>query len=74
MSHPTSPSAAHSATSAMTSSLTDGVVDSRFFATKKISMYKLQRFLDTDTVLPSSQVSDTDGVLHENPEFVRYEQ
>ncbi|KAK5818157.1 hypothetical protein PVK06_023090 [Gossypium arboreum] len=63
MSHPTSPLAAHSATS----SLTDGVVDSRFFATKKISVllddtnyllwrqqvllaiktYKLQRFLDT---------------------------
>lgn len=94
MSHPSSPSAAQSATPAMSSSLVDGSVNSRFFSTKKISVilddtnfllwrqqvllaiktYKLQQFLDTCTVAPPSLVPDANGVLQENPEFVKFEQ
>ncbi|KAG8474639.1 hypothetical protein CXB51_031267 [Gossypium anomalum] len=60
MSHPTSLSAAQSTTPAMTPSLTDGVVDSRFFATKKISVL----------------LDDTNYLLwrQQNPEFARFEQ
>ncbi|KAG8490820.1 hypothetical protein CXB51_013997 [Gossypium anomalum] len=64
MSHPTSPSAAHSTTPAMTSSLTDGVL-------LAVKTYKLQWFLNTGTIPPSSLIPDANGVLHENPEFVR---
>ncbi|PPR91121.1 hypothetical protein GOBAR_AA29560 [Gossypium barbadense] len=94
MSHPSSPSAAQSATPAMSSSLVDRGVNSRFFSTKKISVilddtnfllwrqqvllaiktYKLQQFLDTCTVAPPSLVPDANGVLQENPEFVKFEQ
>ncbi|KAG8479747.1 hypothetical protein CXB51_029269 [Gossypium anomalum] len=77
-----------------TSGFADGIVDSRFFSTKRISIllddsnyllwrqqvllaiktYKLQRFLDLNTVLPPQAVPGEDGVAQENVEFTRFEQ
>ncbi|PPS19568.1 hypothetical protein GOBAR_AA00994 [Gossypium barbadense] len=59
MSHPTSLSAAHSTTPAMTSSFSDGVVDSRFFATKKISVL----LDDTNYLLWRQQLCGKQGNL-----------
>ncbi|MBA0824792.1 hypothetical protein Goarm_021437 [Gossypium armourianum] len=61
MALPSSPSAVQSATPVMASNLSDGVVDSRFFFTKKISV-----LLDDNNYLLWRQ--------QENLEFSRFEQ
>ncbi|XP_016743205.1 uncharacterized protein [Gossypium hirsutum] len=91
---PFSQSAVHFTSPVMASTATDGVVDSWFLSTKKISVllddnnyllwrqqilftvktYKLQSFLDSRTFPPTQHVSNKHGVLHENPEFVHFEQ
>ncbi|KAG8485609.1 hypothetical protein CXB51_018990 [Gossypium anomalum] len=71
MSRPSSPFAVQSGASPMTFSLSDGMVDSRFLSTKKISVL----LNDTNYLLWHQQfISNADGVLQENVDFVRFEQ
>ncbi|XP_016708258.1 uncharacterized protein [Gossypium hirsutum] len=39
-----------------------------------VKAHKLQRFLDSNTIPPPSMITDDDGVLQENVEFVKFEQ
>ncbi|KAK5835898.1 hypothetical protein PVK06_011612 [Gossypium arboreum] len=65
-----SPSAVQSITPVMVSNLTNGVVDSHFFSTKKINV-----LLDNNNyLLWRQQLLDDTGLLQENPTFARFKQ